>query len=85
MWFVCLYQNFPHYLTYETIFGKNVIEHKMSVLIFYATNMEKFLILRKPQWDIIIMCIDVYVKYPLFLSGIDKIRILSTDFSKNKS
>jgi hypothetical protein len=28
-------------------FRKNFIEHKMSVLIFYAANVEKFLILRK--------------------------------------
>jgi hypothetical protein len=46
-------------------FRKNDIEHKMSVLIFYANLVEKFLILRKTQRDIIINVHRFYVKYPL--------------------
>jgi len=47
-------------------FRKSVIEQKMSVLIFYATTVEKVLILRKIQRDIIINVYRFYVKYPLF-------------------
>jgi hypothetical protein len=57
----------------------------MSVLIFYATIVEKFLILRKIQRDIIINVHRFYVKYSLFLSGINQIWIFSTDFRKKQT
>jgi len=46
---------FLQYLINDTIFGKkNIIKHKMCVLMFYTTMFDKFVILRKPQRDIII-------------------------------
>ena len=34
LWSAWLYDNFPHYHISDTIFGKKIIEHKMSLLIF---------------------------------------------------
>ena len=56
----------------------------MSVLIFYATIVETFLILRKIQRDIFINVHRFYVKYSLFFSGINQIWIFLTDFSKKQ-
>ena len=36
LWPVRLYYIFPRYLTNDRIFGKEVIEHKMCVLIFFT-------------------------------------------------
>jgi hypothetical protein len=55
-------------------FRKNVIEQKMNVLIFYATTVEKVLILRKIQRHIIINVHRVYVKYPLFCHVLNKFK-----------
>ena len=57
----------------------------MSVLIFYATIVETYLILRKIQRDIITNMHRFYVKYPLFFLDISQIWIFSTDFSKKKT
>jgi len=44
---------FPHYLTNGTILRKQVIKHKVCVLIFSINLSEIFLILRRIQRDII--------------------------------
>ena len=36
-----------------TIFGKDVIEHEMSVLIFFHLLFETFLVIRRIQRDIV--------------------------------
>jgi hypothetical protein len=43
---------------------------------------EAFLILRKTEWDMIKMFIDLNEKYSLFLSDINETWIFSTDFRK---
>jgi hypothetical protein len=53
MWSIQLYNNFPHYLINDTIFGEKVIEHKMRVFIFSITLPETFLILKRIQRDMI--------------------------------
>ena len=51
---VWLYLIFPHYLINGTIFGRNVTEHKMCVLIITANMSEIFLIRRRIERDIIV-------------------------------
>jgi hypothetical protein len=41
LWPVCLYNIFPHYLINGKIFKKKLIEHKMCVLIFSITMVQK--------------------------------------------
>jgi len=53
LWPTPLYKMFPHYLINGTIFGKKVIEHKISVLNFFTNFSEIFLIVRRIQRDII--------------------------------
>ena len=48
LWFVCLYDIFPHYLTKGKILGEKNIEYKICVL------SEIYLILRRVQRDIFI-------------------------------
>ena len=45
---------FPHYLIKGAIFGKKIIECKMSVLMFSMFLLEKILIVRRVPSDIII-------------------------------
>jgi hypothetical protein len=45
---------FFRYFTKGTIFEKNLIEHKICILIFSTILYETFLILRRTQRDIII-------------------------------
>ena len=47
MWPPQLYNIFPHYPISGMIFGKQVTEHKMCVLIFSTNLSETFLILRR--------------------------------------
>ena len=65
-------------------FRKNVIEHKMFVLIF-TTNFvcETFLILERIS-DISV-CIDLHTKYALFLSDFNETWIFADRFSKKYS
>jgi hypothetical protein len=51
---VCLYRIFTHCLQNGTIFGKEVIGHKMYALTFSANLSGTFFILRIIQGDIII-------------------------------
>ena len=55
-------------------------QHKMCVLIFSTNLFETFLIQRIIELDMIKMCIELHVKYPLFLSDFKDTRIFSTDF-----
>jgi hypothetical protein len=48
-----VYNNFPHYLIHGMIFGKKVTEHKMCVLIFSTNLVEKFLVVRRTERDMI--------------------------------
>jgi len=62
---------------------KNVIEHKMCILIFSTTWSETFLILSRTERDMITnKYIGLHVKYPLFLSDFNEAWIFSTDFLK---
>ena len=55
-------------------FRENVTEHKMCVLIFIQVLSAIVLILRRNEWNIIIVYIGLNVKYPLVLSDLMKIK-----------
>jgi hypothetical protein len=63
-------------------FRKNVIEHKMCVLIFSTILSETFLIVRRIQRDIIINVHRSLCKVPLLLSDFIETLIFWTDFRK---
>jgi hypothetical protein len=58
-----------HYLINEKIFGKNVTEHKMCVLIFSTVLCETFLIPRRIQLGIGINVKTPSCKIPFILVG----------------
>ena len=58
-----------HYLINEKIFGKNVTEHKMCVLIFSTFLCETFLIPRRIQRDTVINVKTSLCKIPFILVG----------------
>ena len=49
-----LHHIFRHFLIISMIFGKNVTEHKICVLIFSTTFSKVFLMPRRVSWDIVI-------------------------------
>jgi hypothetical protein len=53
-------------------FRKEVIEHKMGVLIFATILSQTSLILRRIQRDIVINVKSLHLKYSLFLSGFNE-------------
>jgi hypothetical protein len=61
-------------------FPKKVTEHKMCVLI-YSTNFV-FLILKRIQWDIVIIVKSLHVKYTLLLTDFNETCIFCTHFRK---
>jgi len=63
LWPAPLYNIFPHYLIYCTIFGKKSYQHKMRVLIFSTVSSETLLILRRHERDVIKMYIGLHVKH----------------------
>jgi len=75
LWPVRLYDIFPHYLVYGTIFGGGggVTEHKICVLISSTPSSETFLILRRTEHDMIIVVSGFHVKYPSFLFDFNEI------------
>ena len=75
---------FRHYLINGTIFGKKVTEYKMCVLIFSTTFIEKFIILKIIQRDIVINVKSSSLKVPLLLSDFNETWIFSTDFREKK-
>jgi len=86
VWPVWLYHLFPHYLINSAIFGKNVFEHKMCIVIFSTTcvkntshSLEEFS--EVLSW----MCISLNVKYPLFLSHFNGTWIFFTEFRKSSN
>ena len=74
-----LYSIFPHYFINCTIFERQVIEHKMCVLIFSETSVWNISHSKK-NWSRSNMYIGLHVKYPLFLSGFNETWICRTDF-----
>jgi hypothetical protein len=58
---------FSHYLIEGTIFGKQVIEPKMCVLIFSTNLSKELLILRRIQRDIMINVLTCSCTVPLFM------------------
>ena len=83
LWPVQLYNISPHYLINSAIIGKKqVIEHKMCVLISLQILFEPLLILRRLEQDRIKMVIGIHVKNTLFLSDFNETWIFSTDFRK---
>jgi hypothetical protein len=54
----------------------------MCIVILSTIYAETFLILRRNEWDVIKMYIDLHVKYPLFLSDFNETWIFSKDFRK---
>jgi hypothetical protein len=63
-------------------FRKNIIGHKMCILIFSATLFETFHILRRIERDIDINVHRSSCKVPLLLSDFNQNWIFSTDFQK---
>ena len=63
-------------------FRKNVIEHKISILIFFITLSETFLIRRRMQRDIVINVKGLCVKYLLLLSHFNETLIFWIDFRR---
>ena len=82
----CRFYNIsPHNFINGKNIKKKIIEHTMCVLIFCTTLSRTFLIIRKIQWNMIKMCIGLYVKYTLFLSDSNENWIFETDFRKKYS
>ena len=81
---VRLHNIFPIFLIHDMIFGgKNSIEHKINVLIFFTT-LKNFSLL-EPFREIIsqiYIYIDLQVKYLLFVSDFNETWIFSTYFLK---
>jgi predicted transcriptional regulator len=63
-------------------FRKTFTEHKICDLILFTNLSETFLILRIIQRDMVINIHTYLCKYPSFLSDLNKILFLSTDFRK---
>ena len=74
LWSAGLYSIFPHYLINDTIFrGKKKLLNIMCGLIFSSSFFyEVLFILRRTERDMIKMCIYIFIKYPLFLSGFNE-------------
>jgi hypothetical protein len=64
------------------IFEENVIERKTCVQILSTILSDTVLILTIIQRDIITNVESLHVKYPLFLSDLNKTQVFSTDFRK---
>jgi len=62
--------------------GKNVMEHKMRVLILYTNFLWTFLILWRIQRDITINVSRCSCKYPSIFEGFNETRSFLTDLRK---
>jgi hypothetical protein len=83
LWPVWFNDIFTHYFINGAIFeGKKSSNIKCVFWITLQFLSETFLILRRIQRDIIINCIDLHVKYPLFQSDFNETWIFATDFRK---
>jgi hypothetical protein len=51
---VWLYHIFPHYVTIDAVFGREVVGHEMRVLILSISLSETFLTVRRIQRDIVV-------------------------------
>ena len=66
MWPFWFHYIFRHYFINGTIFGKNAIERKMFILIFFLQHLsETFLILRKIQRGLVINVKTSLCKIPV--------------------
>ena len=87
LWPVRLYSIFfffLHFLISGTIFGKMFLNIKCMFWFYLQLLYETFSVLRIIGRDMIKKtCIDLHVKYPLFLSGLNETWIFSADFRKN--
>ena len=72
LWPFWVHHIFRNFLINGTIFGKKLLNIKCVFWFSLQLLYEKFLILRRIQWDIVITVITLLVKYPLFLSDFNE-------------
>jgi hypothetical protein len=82
MWPVRLLPYFSTLFHKRHYFWEKLLSINVCFDFVYRFCSEIFLFLRRIQRDIIIIYIRPYVKYPLFLSGINETCTFSTDFRK---
>jgi hypothetical protein len=74
MWSVWFYQMFPLYLINSTIFGTEIVEHKIVSWLCLQICLKCFTLFRYEEQSSVWSekYIDLDVKYPLFLSDLNK-------------